>query len=324
MLKSLITLWCDSNSIELPKLQPNSKPVTPGSECNQTTITTLLNKLTNGNLNEQRAAAGELRLLAKRNADNRVCIADNGAIPILVELLSSKDNRTQEHAVTTLLNLSINEDNKQIIVNVGAIPEIVDVLKNGTVEARENAAAALFSLSVVDENKVAVGAAGAMPPLIDLLQHGTPRGKKDAATAIFNLCIYQGNKVRAIRAGIVGPLMRLVKDASGGMVDEALAIMAILASHNEGKVAIGEVDPVPVLVEVVRTGSPRNRENGVAVLWCVCAGDIDRLMVLKRVGGEEVLRELSEHGTDRAKRKARGLLELVQRVEFVEPAVNVV
>ncbi|KAJ0752798.1 putative U box domain, armadillo-like helical, Zinc finger, RING/FYVE/PHD-type [Helianthus annuus] len=262
VLKSLIALWCDSNGIELPKSQENSKARRISSECDQTSITALLEKLTNGNLNEKRAAAGELRLLAKRNADNRICIADNGAIPILVELLSSGDSRTQEHAVTALLNLSINEANKGIIVSVGAIPEIVDVLKNGSVEARENAAAALFSLSVVDEYKVAIGAAGAIPPLIDLLQHGTPRGKKDAATAIFNLCIYQGNKVRAVRAGIVGPLMRLVKDASGGMMDEALAILAIIAGHHEGKVAIGQADPVPVLVEVVRTGSPRNRENG--------------------------------------------------------------
>ncbi|KAG5102609.1 hypothetical protein JHK84_047578 [Glycine max] len=63
---------------------------------------------------KQRAAAGELRLLGKRNADNRVCIAEAGAIPPLVDLLSSSDPRTQEHAVTTLLNLSINETYKTL------------------------------------------------------------------------------------------------------------------------------------------------------------------------------------------------------------------
>lgn len=325
VLKSLIALWCESNGIDLPKLQGNSKTIKSaktGSECDQTAINTLLEKLTNGNLDDQRAAAGELRLLAKRNADNRICIADNGAIPILVELLSSRDSRTQEHAVTALLNLSINEANKGTIVSVGAIPEIVDVLKNGSMEARENAAATLFSLSVVDENKVVIGAAGAIPPLIDLLQEGTPRGKKDAATAIFNLCIYQGNKARAVRAGIVNPLMTLVKDASCGMMDEGLAILAIIAGHFEGKVAIGQADPIPVLVEVVRTGSPRNRENGVAILWSVCAGDIKFLKILKEFAGQQVLKELCENGTDRAKRKAGSLIELLERVELVEPVVN--
>ncbi|KAK6137917.1 hypothetical protein DH2020_028330 [Rehmannia glutinosa] len=320
VLKSLIALWCESNGVELPKTQGNNcknrRSGTGSSDCDRAAIVSLLQKLANGNPEQQRAAAGELRLLAKRNADNRVCIAA-GAIPLLVELLASPDLRTQEHAVTALLNLSINEANKGIIVNAGAIPDIVDVLKNGSTEARENAAATLFSLSVVDENKVAIGAAGAIPPLIDLLCQGTPRGKKDAATAIFNLSIYQGNKVRAVRAGIVPPLMRLLKDPGGGMVDEALAILAILASHQEGKLAIGQSEPIPILVEVIRTGSPRNRENAAAILWSLCTGHSQYLKIAGELGAEEALKELSENGTDRAKRKAGSVLELLQRVEEV-------
>ncbi|PQQ01803.1 U-box domain-containing protein 14 [Prunus yedoensis var. nudiflora] len=318
VLKSLIALWCESNGVEVPKKQGNGKNKKAGcsvSDCDRASIASLLEKLAKGNSEEQRAAAGELRLLAKRNADNRVCIAEAGAIPLLVELLSSSDPRTQEHAVTALLNLSINESNKGAIVNAGAISDIVDVLKNGSMEARENAAATLFSLSVVDENKVAIGAAGAIPSLIKLLCEGTPRGKKDAATAIFNLSIYQGNKARAIRAGIVAPLMRLLKDAGSGMVDEALAILAILASHQEGKMAIAQAEPISVLVEVIRTGFPRNRENAAAVLWSLCTGDIQQLKLARELGAEEALKELSENGTERAKRKAGNVLELLQRVE---------
>ncbi|KAL1295165.1 hypothetical protein HN51_056025 [Arachis hypogaea] len=318
VLKSLIALWCESNGVELPKKQGSCRAKKSGSnhsDCDRTAINTLLDKLANGDMEQQRAAAGELRLLAKRNADNRVCIAEAGAIPLLVELLSSSDPRTQEHAVTALLNLSINESNKGTIVNAGAIPDIVDVLKSGSMEARENAAATLFSLSVLDENKVAIGAAGAIPVLIKLLCEGTPRGKKDAATAIFNLSIYQGNKARAIKAGIVAPLMRFLKDAGGGMVDEALAIMAILASHHEGRIGIGQAEPIPILVEVIRTGSPRNRENAAAVLWSLCTGDLMQLKLAKELGAEEVLHELSENGTDRAKRKAGSILEVLQRIE---------
>jgi hypothetical protein len=318
VLKSLIALWCESNGVELPKKQVSCRSKKSGSnvsDCDRPAIDALLEKLANGNTEQQRAAAGELRLLAKRNADNRVCIAEAGAIPLLVELLSSPDPRAQEHAVTALLNLSINESNKGTIVNAGAIPDIVDVLKNGSMEARENAAATLFSLSVIDENKVAIGAAGAIPALIALLCEGTPRGKKDAATAIFNLSIYQGNKARAVKAGIVSPLMRLLKDAGGGMVDEALAILAILASHQEGKTAIGQAKPIPVLVEVIRTGSPRNRENAAAVLWSLCTADLEQLKLSKELGAEEALKELSENGTDRAKRKAGNVLELLNRIE---------
>ncbi|KAL6977202.1 hypothetical protein U1Q18_025999 [Sarracenia purpurea var. burkii] len=171
-----------------------------------------------------------------------------------------------------------------------------------------------FLVSVIDENKVAIGAAGAIPALIELICDGTLRGKNDATTTLFNLSIYQGNKVRAVRAGIVEPLMKLLKKAAGGMVDEALAILALLPSHQEGKNAIGQAGPTPVLVEVMRTGSPRNRGNDAAILWSLCMSDAQYLRMAMEFGAEEVLREVLENGTARAKRKAGSVLE-VHRVE---------
>lgn len=314
VLRSLIAQWCEANGIEPPK-RP-SKTSSACSPAERTKIEILLCKLTSGNPEDQRSAAGEIRLLAKRNADNRVAIAEAGAIPLLVGLLSTPDSRTQEHAVTALLNLSICEENKGSIVSSGAVPRIVHVLKKGSMEARENAAATLFSLSVIDENKVTIGASEAIPPLVTLLSEGTQRGKKDAATALFNLCIYQGNKGKAVRAGVVPTLMHLLTEPGGGMVDEALAILAILSSHPEGKAAIGAAEAVPVLVEVIGNGSPRNRENAAAVLVHLCAGDQKYLAEAKELGVMGPLVDLSQNGTDRGKRKAAQLLERMSR--FIE------
>ncbi|XP_010253199.1 PREDICTED: U-box domain-containing protein 13-like [Nelumbo nucifera] len=319
VLRSLIAQWCEANGMEPPKRLSNSRPSKAASTCSPAElakIDILLRKLTSVNIEDQRSAAGELRLLAKRNADNRVCIAEAGAIPFLVGLLSTTDPQTQEHAVTALLNLSICEDNKGSIISSGAVPGIVHVLKKGSMEARENAAATLFSLSVVDENKVTIGAFGAIPALVTLLGEGSQRGKKDAATALFNLCIYQGNKGRAVRAGVVPTLMRLLTEPGGGMVDEALAILAILASHAEGKAAIGAAEAVPVLVEVIGNGSPRNRENAAAVLVHLCSGDPKHLAEAQELGVMGPLLDLAQNGTDRGKRKAAQLIDRMNR--FVE------
>ncbi|KAL2486511.1 U-box domain-containing protein 13 [Abeliophyllum distichum] len=318
VLRSLIAQWCEANGIEPPK-RPGSQPsktTSAFSPAERTKIEALLHKLTAGNPEDQRSASGEIRLLAKRNADNRVAIAEAGAIPLLVQLLSTPDSRTQEHAVTALLNLSICEDNKGSIVSSGAVPGIVHVLKKGSMEARENAAATLFSLSVIDQNKVTIGASGAIPPLVTLLSEGTQRGKKDAATALFNLCIYQGNKGKTIRAGVVPTLMRLLTEPQGSMVDEALAILAILASHPEGKAAIGAAEAVPVLVDVIGNGSPRNKENAAAVLVHLCSGDQQYLVESQELGVMGPLLDLAANGTERGKRKAAQLLERMNR--FVE------
>lgn len=321
VLRSLIDQWCEANGIKPPRAastsqsRPNrSTNASSSGEC--ANIESLLNKLTSADPEVQRSSAGELRLLAKRNTDNRVAIAEAGAIPLLIRLLSTPDSRTQEHAVTALLNLSICDDNKGAIVFSGAIPGIVHVLKNGSMEARENAAATLFSLSVVDGYKITIGAAGAIPPLVNLLNEGTQRGKKDAATALFNLCIYQGNKGKAVRAQIVPTLMRLLTEPGGGMVDEALAVLAILASHPEGRTAIGAAKGVPVLVEFIRSGSPRNRENAAAVLVHLCSGDQQHLLEAQEVGVMDPLLDLAHNGTDRGKRKAAQLLERLS--QFIE------
>uniref|UniRef100_A0A0E0A3T4 RING-type E3 ubiquitin transferase n=1 Tax=Oryza glumipatula TaxID=40148 RepID=A0A0E0A3T4_9ORYZ len=277
VLKSLISQWCEANGIELPKNKQNSrdKKAAKSSDYDHAGLVSLMNRLRSGNQDEQRAAAGEIRLLAKRNVNNRICIAETGAIPLLVNLLSSSDPRTQEHAVTALLNLSIHENNKASIVDSHAIPKIVEVLKTGSMETRENAAATLFSLSVVDENK--------------------------------------GNKVRAVKAGIVIHLMNFLVDPTGGMIDEALSLLSILAGNPEGKIVIAQSEPIPPLVEVIKTGSPRNRENAAAILWLLCSADTEQTLAAKAAGVEDALKELSETGTDRAKRKASSILELMRQ-----------
>ncbi|KAH9609768.1 hypothetical protein KSS87_012758 [Heliosperma pusillum] len=326
VLRSLISQWCEANGVEPPKrpgLSPPSKHTSASSATEHSKIEELLRKLHSGNPEDQRSAAGEIRLLAKRNADNRVAIAEAGAIPLLVHLLSIPDSRTQEHAVTALLNLSICDDNKGSIINSGAVPGIVHVLKKGSMEARENAAATLFSLSVVDENKVTIGSSGAIPPLVMLLSEGNQRGKKDAATALFNLCIYQGNKGKAIRAGIVPILIRLLMEPGGGMLDEALAILAILSSHPEGKAAIGSADALPVLVDVIGNGSPRNKENACAVLVHLCSGDNSYFVAAQDLGVTGYLQEMAQNGTERGKRKAQQLLERISLYNELQASMPV-
>ncbi|KAG9444053.1 hypothetical protein H6P81_015393 [Aristolochia fimbriata] len=320
VLRSLIRQWCETNKIEQPSGLSGSR-TRSGNGLNQemseerAIIDCLVRKLSSRSIDDQRNAASEIRLLAKRSTDNRILIAEAGAIPLLVKLLSTDDLRTQENAVTALLNLSIYENNKGLIMLAGAVPPIVDVLKRGSMEARENAAATLFCLSVIDENKITIGASGAIKALVELLERGSLRGKKDAATALFNLCIYQGNKTRAVRAGILDPLMHMLTDTSGSMVDEALTILSVLASHQEGKIAIAKGNAIPVLIDLLRSGLPRNKENAASILLALCKKDTGNLACIGRLGAIVPLMEIARSGTERAKRKASALLEHLAKMK---------
>ncbi|XP_022776378.1 U-box domain-containing protein 11-like isoform X2 [Durio zibethinus] len=320
VLRSLINQWCAKHNIEQPSGLANGRlKKSDGSfrdvSGDMAAIQALVCKLSSRCLEECRAAVAEIRSLSKRSTDNRILIADAGAIPVLVNLLTTDDVSLQEHAVTSILNLSIFANNKSLIMLAGAIPSVVQVLRAGSMEARENAAATLFSLSLADENKIIIGASGAIPALVDLLQHGSTRGKKDAATALFNLCIYQGNKGRAVRAGIITALLKMLTDTRNCMVDEALTILSVLASNHDAKAAILKASTIPVLIDLLRTGLPRNKENAAAILLSLCKRDTENLAYISRLGAAIPLTELTGSGTERAKRKATSLLEHLRKLQ---------
>lgn len=322
VLRSLISQWCAKHDVDQPTAIVNGRIKKSDGSFRDVTgdivaVAALVHKLASRSVEERRAAVAEIRSLSKRSTDNRILLAEAGAIPILVTLLTSDDGEIQDNAVTSVLNLSIYDDNKGLIMLANAVPSIVQVLRAGNMEAKENAAATLFSLSIAEENKIIIGASGAIPDLVDLLQNGNSRGKKDAATALFNLCIYQGNKGRAVKAGIVTALLKMLTDSSSCMVDEALTILSVLASHQEAKSALVKASAIPALIDLLRTGLPRCKENAASILLSLCKRDNTNLACLSRLGAAIPLSELAKSGTERAKRKAASLLEHLRKSQQV-------
>ncbi|XP_044336177.1 U-box domain-containing protein 4-like [Triticum aestivum] len=267
----------------------------------------LIDGLRSDSIEGQRSATSEIRLLAKHNMENRIVIADCGAINLLVGLLHSPDAKIQENAVTSLLNLSISDNNKIAIMNAYAIDPLVHVLETGNPEAKENSAATLSSLSVIKEHKVRVGRSGAVKPLVDFLVSGTPQGKRDAAIALFYLSILDENKGRIVQANAVKQLVELM-DPALGMIDIAVAVLANLATIPEGRTAIGQARGIPALVEVVELGSARGKENVVAALLQLCKNSNRSCSIVLREGVLPPLVTLSRSGTPRAREKSQALL----------------
>ncbi|XP_072968452.1 U-box domain-containing protein 15 [Typha angustifolia] len=313
-LKNLIFQWCEKNKVELQKRETDSdsEPADPKGE-----ISSLVNDLSSIHLDVQRRAVKKIRKLSKENPESRILIAENGGIPALISLLHYPDSKIQENTVTALLNLSIDEGNKQLITKEGAIPAIIDVLKTGTVEAKENSAAALFSLSMLDENKTAIGNLNGIPPLVHLLQNGTIRGKRDAATALFNLVLDHRNRAKAIDADIIATLLQVLDDKNLGMVDEALSIILLLASHPDGRNAIGKLSFIETLVGLVKEGTPKNKECALAVLLELSSNSSSIVLAALRFGISDHLSEVASSGTNRAQRKANSLMQLIHNCEQI-------
>ncbi|KAL8103231.1 uncharacterized protein LOC141677827 [Apium graveolens] len=256
----------------------------------------------------KRSAAAKLRLLAKNRADNRALIAESGAVPFLIHLLRSTDPRTQEHAVTALLNLLLLEENRKLVTDHGAIKPLIYVLKTGTDTSKQNAACALLNLSYLDENKVSVGGSGAIPPLVALLRNGTSRGKKDAITVLYKICAVKVNKERAVNAGVVKLLVEMVGEQGSGMAEKAMVVLSSLAGTEGGRSEIVEIGGIPALVEAIEDGSMKGKEFALLTLLQLCSDNVRNRGLLVREGVIPPLVAFSQSGTAKAKHKAETLL----------------
>ncbi|KAK1378540.1 RING-type E3 ubiquitin transferase [Heracleum sosnowskyi] len=249
-LRNLIMHWCIAYGIAYNSPVDSSGKFSGSSaskaaiEANKATAQLLVEQLANGSPGAKTFAAHEIRLLAKTGKENRAYIADAGAIPHLKALLSSVDAFAQENSVTAMLNLSIYDKNKiRIMDEAGCLGSVVEVLRFGhTTEARENAAATLFSLSAVHDYKKRIAQEdGAVEALAWLLMEGTERAAL----------------VRALWYDTVS--------------EEAAGALAILLRQPVGAEAVGNEETAVVgLIDMMRGGSPKGKENAVAALLELC------------------------------------------------------
>lgn len=319
IIRGMISKWCKSRGIELdPVHYINEDGIT---EADRDHFLSLLEKMSS-TLPEQKQAAKELRLLTKRMPSFRALFGESlDAIPQLLMPFFERKTRTgihpdiQEDVITTLLNLSIHDSNKKLVAeNPRVISLLMEALRSGTIETRANAAAALFTLSALDSNKSLIGKSGALGPLIDLLEEGHPLAMKDVASTIFSLCMINENKARAVRDGAVRVILKKIMDRIH--VDELLAILAMLSSHQKAIAEMGELGAVSCLLSIIRESNcGRNKENCIAILHTICLNDRTKWREMREEENNHgTISELAENGSSRAKRKANDILERLNRI----------
>ncbi|CAK9137737.1 unnamed protein product [Ilex paraguariensis] len=317
LVRDMISQWCKKNGMELPNPVPDpDEEVITDAERGR--LNSLLEKLSSS-LSDQKEAAKELRLLTKRMPHFRAIFGqtDNALFRLLKPLSPGWANThpdLQEDLITTVLHVSVHDNNKKLVTdNPVAIPILLESLKYGNINTRSHAAAAIFAFSDLDSNKQIFGEAGALKLLVNLLEEGHLLAMKDAASAIFNLCIVPENNARAVHEGAVKVVLTKIMD--GILVDELLAILALLSRHEKAVEEMGELCAVPCLLSIVRDNtSERAKEHCIAILYTISSRDQTKLREIKEEeDASATISMLAESGTSRARRKANSILERLNR-----------
>ncbi|KAJ9547931.1 hypothetical protein OSB04_020474 [Centaurea solstitialis] len=309
----LITEWCKDNNVELQK-QSDENPLSKGYRA---LLIEQISKLAT-TLSDQKEAARKLRSLTRTSTSFRELFGESDEyIRRLVTPLSEFkpeieiDDELHGDLITILFDISKQESNKKLVAETPRVIRVlIDALRWRKVETRSNAAAALFTLSAIESNNALIGEAGALKPLIKLLKEGKPLEIEDVASAIHRLCWTHENRSRAIKDGAVKIVYYKIWNRVH--VDESLPILERLSIDRRAVQEMCNFGAVSVLIALMKASSDKRKENCIATLYNICYHDRTKWEGLREE--EKAFRTITEvvqNGTERAKRKARGLLDMV-------------
>ncbi|KAL2515809.1 U-box domain-containing protein 38 [Forsythia ovata] len=273
-----------------------------------------VSKMTSLDAFDQEQAVILLRKTTRSSEEARIALCTERLLFALRQLLNSRYAAVQINAAAALVNLSLAKLNKIKIVRAGIIPLLIEILKNGFEESREHAAGAIFSLALEDENKTAIGVLGALQPLLHVLRSGSQRSRHDAALALYHLTLMQSNRVKIIKLGAVGVLVRMLKDAE--VADRVVLGVCNLAACPEGQSALLDANAVECLVGMLRNwnklDSESTRENCIAALYSLSHGSLRFKGLARKAKAAEVLLEVVDRGSERAREKGQRILEVLR------------
>ncbi|KAL2500014.1 U-box domain-containing protein 40 [Abeliophyllum distichum] len=276
-------------------------------------------KLKSSQVFEQEEGLISLRKLTRTKEETRVHLCTPRLLSAIKSLISSRYSALQVNAVAALVNLSLEKRNKVKIVRSGIVPLLIDILKGGFPESQDHAAGALFSLALDDHNKTAIGVLGALPLLLHALRSDSERIRHDSALALYHLSLVQSNQVKMIKLGSVQNLLEMVK--SRHMTGRVLLVLCNLAASAEGRAAMLDGGAVECFVNMLSQDefdSAATRESCLAALYGLSYGGLRFKGLAKEAGAEETLEKVEKTGSERAKKKASRMLEVLRKEEEEE------
>ncbi|CAN8269717.1 unnamed protein product [Cochlearia groenlandica] len=108
----------------------------------------------------------------------------------------------------------------------------------------------------------------AVEPLVSMLRSDSPESHHEAALlALLNLAVKdEKNKVSIVEAGVLEPIFNFLQSNSPKLQEYASASLLTLSASANNKPVIGADGVIPLLVKVVKHGSPQARSDAVMAL----------------------------------------------------------
>jgi vacuolar protein 8 len=173
--------------------------------------------------------------------ENRQQLVNAGAIPVLVQLLSSSDVDVQYYCTTALSNIAVDANNrKKLAQNENRlIQSLVNLMDSSSPKVQCQAALALRNLASDEKYQLEIVRAKGLAPLLRLLQSSYLPLILSAVACIRNISIHPLNESPIIDAGFLKPLVDLLGSTDNEEIQcHAISTLRNLAASSDRNKAL--------------------------------------------------------------------------------------
>jgi vacuolar protein 8 len=236
-------------------------------------------------------------MLTTSTDDNRQQLVSAGAIPVLVQLLSSTDVDVQYYCTTALSNIAVDAGNRKKLAQTEPrlVQSLVHLMDSSSPKVQCQAALALRNLASDEKYQLEIVKARGLPPLLRLLQSSYLPLILSAVACIRNISIHPLNESPIIEAGFLKPLVELLGSTDNEEIQcHAISTLRNLAaSSDRNKQLVLEAGAVQKCKELV-LNVPLSVQSEMTAAIAVLALSDDLKTNLLNLGVFDVLIPLTD------------------------------
>lgn len=243
-----------------------------------------------------------LRVFVTFGNENRVIVARNGGLEIVIDLLNSCNDGTRRYLLEILSALALLREVRRVLICLGGLRYLVEAVSFGCVVSRERACQAIGLLGVTGRARRLLVELGVIPGLVELFHIGDWTTKLVAGNTLGVIAAHVEYIRPVAEAGAIPLYAELLQgpDSTGKEISED--VFCILAVSEANANAIAEH-----LVRILREGDNEANAAAADVLWDL-AGYKHSVPVIRNSGAIPILVNLLRGENDEVREKVSGAI----------------
>lgn len=233
---------------------------------------------------------------------NRVIVARNGGVEIIIDMLNSYRDGSRRYLLEILSALTLLREVRRVLISLGGLHFLVEAARCGSLVSRERACQAIGLLGVTRRTRRMLVELGVIPVLVELFRDGDNTTKLVAGNSLGVISAHIDYIRPVAQAGAIPLYAELLREPNPIGKEIAEDVFCILAVAEVNAVEIAEH-----LVGILREGDDEAKAAAADVLWDLSSYK-HSVSVVPNSGAIPLLLELLRDGNTEVKEKVSGAI----------------